>query len=147
VKLIEEFKKDINNFLKEMQKNISKQVEALKEGTHTFLKEVQDLTIIQVKELNKTAQDLKMEVESLKKPQRETCLEMKNLGKRTGVTDASITNRIQEIEERIPVAEDTLQDRNITVKENTKSKNPLSQNIKKIQDTMKKPNLRIIGIE
>ena len=32
-------------------------------------------------------------------------LEMENLGKRSGTTDVSITNRIQEIEERISVVE------------------------------------------
>jgi cell fate (sporulation/competence/biofilm development) regulator YmcA (YheA/YmcA/DUF963 family) len=46
-------------------------------------------------------QDLKMEIETIKKSQRETVLELENLGKRSGVMDASITNRIQEIEERI----------------------------------------------
>ena len=40
-----------------------------------------------------------MEIETIKKTQRETILEMKNLGKRSGVIDASITNRIQETEE------------------------------------------------
>jgi hypothetical protein len=35
-----------------------------------------------------------MEIETLKKTQRETAVEMENLGKRPGVTDASITNRI-----------------------------------------------------
>jgi hypothetical protein len=33
------------------------------------------------------------------------------------------------------------------VKENTKSKKLLTQNIQEIQDTMRRPNLRIIGIE
>jgi cell division protein FtsB len=47
-----------------------------------------------VKELNKTIQDLKMEIESIKKPQRETTLEIENLEKRSGVIDTSITNRI-----------------------------------------------------
>jgi prefoldin subunit 5 len=51
----------------------------------------------QVKKLNKTIQDLKMEIESIKKSQRETTLEIENLGKRSGVIDARITNRIQEI--------------------------------------------------
>jgi hypothetical protein len=36
--MIENFKKDINNSLKEIQKNTSKQVEALKEETQKFLK-------------------------------------------------------------------------------------------------------------
>jgi hypothetical protein len=47
------------------------------------------------------SQDLKMELETIKKSQRETTQELENLGKRSGVIDASITNRIQEIEERI----------------------------------------------
>jgi prefoldin subunit 5 len=37
-----------------------------------------------VKEFNKTIQDLKMEVETIKKSQRETTLEMENLGKKSG---------------------------------------------------------------
>ena len=61
-----------------------------------------------MKELNKTIQDLKMEIESIKKSQRKTTLEIENLGKRPGVIDASITNRIQEIEERISGAEDII---------------------------------------
>ena len=40
-----------------------------------------------------------MEVETIKKSQRETTLELENLGKRSGAIDASITNRMQEIEE------------------------------------------------
>ena len=51
--------------------------------------------------MNKTIQDLKMEVETIKKSQRKTMLEIENLGKRSGVIDASITHRIQEIEERL----------------------------------------------
>jgi hypothetical protein len=54
-----------------------------------------------VKELNKTVQDLKVEVEITKKSQMEATLEIENLGKRSGITDVSITNRIQEIEKRI----------------------------------------------
>ena len=60
-----------------------------------------------MKELNKTIKDLKKEIKPIKKPQRETTLELENLGKRSRVIDASITNRIQEIEERISDAEDT----------------------------------------
>jgi esterase/lipase len=69
----EDFKEEINNSLKEIQENISNQV----------------------KEFNKTIQDLKMEVETIKKSQRE----IENLGKKSRATDARITNRIQEIDE------------------------------------------------
>jgi predicted nucleic acid-binding Zn-ribbon protein len=90
-----------------------------------------------VKELNKTMQDLKMEPETIKKSQRKTTLEMENLGKRSGVIDASITNRIQEIEERISGTEDNIENIDTTVKENAKCKNFLTQNIQEIQDTMR----------
>jgi hypothetical protein len=65
--LIEDFKKDINNFLKEIQENTQKQVEALKEETQKSLKELQENITKQVKELNKTIHNLKMEVETIKK--------------------------------------------------------------------------------
>jgi predicted nucleic acid-binding Zn-ribbon protein len=73
-----------------------------------------------MKELNKTIQDLKMETKSIKKSQRETTLEIENLGKISGVIDASITNRIQEIEERISGAKDTRENIDTTIKENAK---------------------------
>jgi hypothetical protein len=72
---------------------------------------------------------------------------MENIGKRTGVTNTSITNKIQEIEERISGAEDTIEDIDTTVKENIKSKKLLTQNIQEIQEAMKRPNRRIIGTE
>jgi hypothetical protein len=75
-----------------------------------------------VKERNKTVQDLKTELETIKKPQRDTTLELENLGKRSGVIDASITNRIQEIEERILGAEDIIENIDTRVKEKAKSK-------------------------
>ena len=80
----------------------------------------------------------------LRKPYLHSTLEMDNLGKRSEATDASITNRIQEIEERITGVEDTIEDIDTSVKENTKCNKLLSQNIQEIQDTMKRSNLRII---
>jgi prefoldin subunit 5 len=99
--MIEDIKKDINNSFKEIQENTGKHLEALKEETQNSLKELQENTIRQVKERNKAIQDLKMEVETIKKSQRERTMDLENLGKRSGLIDTSITNRIQEIEERI----------------------------------------------
>jgi predicted nucleic acid-binding Zn-ribbon protein len=70
--------------------------------------------------VNKTIQDLKMEIETIKKSPKETTLELENLGKRSGVIDASTTKRIQEIEERISGGEDTIENIDTTVKENAK---------------------------
>jgi predicted nucleic acid-binding Zn-ribbon protein len=65
-------------------------------------------------------QDLKMEVETIKKTQRETTLKIETLGKKSGTIDASISNRIQEMEERISGAEDSIENINTTIKENAK---------------------------
>jgi predicted nucleic acid-binding Zn-ribbon protein len=70
--------------------------------------------------LNKTIQDPKMKVETIKKSQREATLDMENLGNRSGVTDPKITNRIQEVEEKISFIEDTIEHIVTTIKENTK---------------------------
>jgi hypothetical protein len=82
--LVEFFKKEINNKLKEIQENTAKDVESLKEEAQKSLKELQENTTKQVMELNKTIQDLKTEVETIKKKQRETTLETESQGKKSG---------------------------------------------------------------
>ena len=52
------------------------------------------------------------------------------------------------MEERITGAEDSIENMDTTIKENGKcKKQDPNQNTQKIQDTMKRPNLRIIGID
>jgi hypothetical protein len=77
-----------------------------------------------------------VEVGTIKKTHMEANLEMENQGKRSEITDVSVTNRIQEMKERISCVE-----------ENSNHKKLLTQSIQEIQDTMKRPNLRIIRIE
>jgi hypothetical protein len=88
-----------------------------------------------------------MEVETIKKTQRETTLEIKILGKKSGTIDASINNRIQEMEEGISGAEESIENMDTIIKENAKCKKMLTQNIHEIQATMRRPNLRIIEID
>ena len=59
----------------------------------------------------------------------------------------SISKRIQELEEKISSAEDFIENMDTTIKENAKCKKTITQNIQEIQDTMRRPKLRIIGIE
>jgi hypothetical protein len=98
-------------------------------------------------EMNKTILDLKREVNIIKKTQSEATLEIENLGKKSGTIDVSISNRIQEMEKRIPGAEDSIENISTTIKENAKCKKILTQNIQEIHYTMKRPNLRIIGVD
>jgi hypothetical protein len=83
----------------------------------------------------------------MKKTQSKATLEIETLGKKSGTIDASISNRIQEMEERISGAEDSIENIGTTIKENTKRKKILNQNIQEIQDTMRRPNLQIIGVD
>jgi hypothetical protein len=87
-----------------------------------------------------------MEVETIRKSQRETTLKIEILGKKSETIDASITNRIQEMEERLSGADDSIENIATIIKETAKCKNILTQNIQEIQDTMRRPNLRIIDI-
>jgi hypothetical protein len=59
-----------------------KMIEAFKEDINNSLKEIQENTIRQVKKLNKIVQDLNMEIETKKKSQMEATLEMDIPGKR-----------------------------------------------------------------
>ena len=51
------------------------------------------------------------------------------------------------MEERISGAEDSIGNMGTTIKENEKCEKILTQNIQEIQDTMRRLNLRIIGVE
>jgi hypothetical protein len=93
------------------------------------------------------AQGLKMKREIIKKTQKEAIMEMDNSAKRSGATDAVITNSIQDIEGRISGLEDTIENIDTLLNENSKCKKLLTQNIQEIQDTMKRENLIIMGIE
>jgi hypothetical protein len=54
----------------------------------------------------------------------------------------SISNRIQEVEERISDAEDSIGNMDTIIKENAKCKKILTQNIQEIQDTMRRQTYR-----
>ena len=60
-------------------------------------------------------------MEVMKKTQTEGKLHMENLSKRIGTAETSITNRIQEIEERISDTKDTGEEINTLIKDQNKS--------------------------
>jgi predicted nucleic acid-binding Zn-ribbon protein len=67
-------------------------------------------------EVNKTILELKREEETIKKTQSEGKMEIESLGKKSGTIDASISKRIQEMEERISSAEDSIENISKTIK-------------------------------
>jgi outer membrane protein assembly factor BamD (BamD/ComL family) len=74
-------------------------------------------------------------------------VEIETLGKKSGTIDTSISNRLQEMKQRISAAEDSIGNIYTTIKENAKCKKTLTQNIQEVQDTMRRPNLRVIGVD
>ena len=62
-----------------------------------------------IKQMKQTVQDLKFEIEAIKKTQIKGIWDMENLGKQMGTTEANIANRMQEMEERISGVEDTIE--------------------------------------
>jgi hypothetical protein len=67
-----------------------------------------------------------MEVDTIKKTQNEAMLEIETLRKKSGTIDVSISNRIQEMEERISGAEYSIENINTTIKENANFKKILT---------------------
>jgi chromosome segregation ATPase len=137
--MVEDIKKDFYNSFKEIQENTTKELQVLIEK--------QENTSKQVMGMNKTILNLKKEVDTIKKTQSETTLKIETLGKKSETIDVSINNRIQEMEERISGAEDSIENMGTTIKENAKCKKLRIQNIQEIQNTMRRPNVRLIGID
>ena len=73
-----------------------------------------------------------MEEITTKKSQSKTSLEIESLGDNSGVRDASINSRIQEIEERTSGAEDTIE--SIESTESAKCQKFVTQNIQENQE-------------
>ena len=83
------------------------------------LKELQKNTTKQVKELNKTIQDLKMEIETIRKSQREATLNTETQ-ERDPESQMQASPTEYKREKRISGAEDTIENIDTTVKANAK---------------------------
>ena len=107
--------------------------EALKEKKKDSLKEMEEKTNKKnwkksTNLLKKAIKQMKerIQIETIKKTQTEGILEMENMRKHSGTTNASINSRIQVIEERLSSAEDTIKEIDLSVKENIKSNKTLT---------------------
>lgn len=67
--------------------------------------------------MDNTVQDLKIEIEVIQKTLPEEILKIENLEKRTERTDASITKKIQEMEERNSGIEEMIEEIDTSTKE------------------------------
>ena len=66
--------------------------------------------------MKETIQDLKNEMETIKKAQSKGILEMKNMRKLSATTNTSTNSRTQGMEDRISSAEDTKEEIELLVK-------------------------------
>ena len=86
--------------------------------------------------MNKTFQDLKLKIESIRKTQTEGILNEKNLGIHTRTTEESFIRRAQQTKERILGTEDILEVMDTAVKEKVRSGKLLKQNVQEIWNSM-----------
>ena len=108
MKIIEELKQEVKICSKEMEAKYNKKIEEMsKEMDEKYKKNIEEMSKSMndilgnqektIKQVMETVQDLKTEMEAMKKTQTEGWLDMENLGKQTETSGTSITNRIQEI--------------------------------------------------
>ena len=149
MKAIESLKQGMNNSLKEIEDKYNKKMEEMsKEMEDKYNKKFEEISKFvndtlgnqekTIKQVMESVQELKTEMEAVKKTQTKDRQDMENLGKQTETSGTSITNRIQEIEERISDYEDTIEKINALTKENSKSNKFSSQNIQEIWGIIKK---------
>jgi hypothetical protein len=145
--MIEDIKKDINNSLKEIQENTGKRLEALKEETQKSLKELQENTIKQVKERNKNFQDLKNETRNNKESTKGDNPRIRKPRKK--IKSHRCKPHQQNTRDRRKNLRCRRYHRKHWHNSERKCKKQKAPNPKhpEIQDTMRRPNLRIIGIE
>ena len=122
--MIEDFKKDKNNSLKEIKKNTGEKGEVLKEEAQKFLKELQEnkQTDEGIKQDHPGSKDGNRNNKEITKRDNP---EIENLGK------IRSHSRIQEIEQKISGTEDTIENFDTTVKENAKCKKLLTKTSRK----------------
>ncbi|ERE65931.1 GTPase IMAP family member 3-like protein [Cricetulus griseus] len=103
-KLKNKFLQMIETLREEMRKSFRE----MEEKTNQKIQEIKESQGNTIKQLKETVQDLKTELETIKKTQTEGMLEVEELSKQSGTTDATKTNKIQEMENRISDTEDKL---------------------------------------
>ncbi|ERE81496.1 GTPase IMAP family member 3-like protein [Cricetulus griseus] len=124
-----------NNFMQmieTLREEVRKSFREMEEKTNQKMQEIKESQENTIKQLKETVQDMKIEIDTIKKTQTEGLLEVEKLSKQSGTTDASITNGIQEMEDRISDTEDKLEEINSSSKENLKSNKSFTQNIQEI---------------
>jgi hypothetical protein len=145
--LVEDFKKGINNRLKEIQENTAKQVETLKEEGQKSLKELQ--------EKNKQIGDgieKKHPRSKIGSRNHEENSKRDNCGDRNPRKE-NRSHRCEHQQQNTRDGRENLRCRRLhrehghNNQRKCKCKKILIPNIQKIQDTMRRPNLKIIGID
>lgn len=88
-----------------------------------------------------------MDIEAIKKTESKGKQKIENLSKQTETTGTSIINKIQETEERISGIEGTRKEVDASFRESVNAKKFLTQNTQGVWNAMRRPNLRIIGMD
>ena len=97
--------------------------------------------------MDKTVQNLRMEIKSIKETQAGENLEIKKFRNSNRNLRASLTHRIQEMEDIVLGIKDKIEETRIPQSKKMLNLKIQGQNIQELWGIMKRQNLRIIGIK
>uniref|UniRef100_A0A8D2DIM8 L1 transposable element RRM domain-containing protein n=1 Tax=Sciurus vulgaris TaxID=55149 RepID=A0A8D2DIM8_SCIVU len=142
-----EFRMYIIKMIREANEEMKEQMQALNDEMKEQMQALIDRTNRQLKEQIQEAKDhFNKELEILKKNQTEI-LDMKETINQIKNSIESISNRIEHLEDRTSDIEDKIFNLENKAEQTEKMVRNHEQNLQELWDIMKRPNLRIIGIE
>jgi chromosome segregation ATPase len=98
-------------------------------------------------EIKKTIQDMKEEISTDMETLKNNQSEINNSISEIKISIESLVNRVQQVENRVSGMEDKAEKLDQTVKDHKSMLRKYNWNMQDIWDTMKRPNLQIMGVE
>jgi methyl-accepting chemotaxis protein len=133
VKMINDLKEETQKLVFDLKGNVNKQLNEHKENTNK-----------QMNEIKQTIQDMKEEINKHMETLKNNQFKISNSISQINITIGSLANRVEQAENRVSGTEDRVAR---IVKDHEKMLRKYEWNMQDIWDTMKRPNLRIMGVE
>jgi chromosome segregation ATPase len=144
------FKKFQDTKTKEHEKT-QKLINELREDFNKHQSETKDTIKKEIYELKKTTQnmkgDLNKDMENLRKKNQTEILEIISPFSQTKNTAEGHSSRVEQVEDRISELEDKIEIKEKTEELLVKQLKSCERNMQELSDSIKRPNLRITGIE
>jgi uncharacterized protein YoxC len=119
----------------------------LKEETQKLVFDLKENTNKQMDEIKKTIKDMKEEINKDMETLKYNQSEINNLISQINIAIERLANRVEQVENSVSGMEDKVEELDQTVKDHESMLRKYKWNMQEIWDTMKRPNLGIMGVE